>query len=122
MIPRRMKSMRIGASPVFTMCPPTITTTPRFPAAFAMSRASARKSRAASTSGSAPRKAANERSSPGGVANSSARTLFGRRAIGTVRTRGEVGFGSAQPGGIVGGVYDLRKRSRVLSTGIFALS
>ena len=36
--------------------------------------------------------------------------------------RGQIGFGSAQPGGIVGGVYDLRKRSRVLSTGIFALS
>ena len=87
-----------------------------------MSRASARKSRAARTSGSESRKAANERSFAG-----RSRELLGAHLVGASCDRnrahgGEIGFGLVQRGGIVGGVYDFRKRSRVFSTGIFALS
>ena len=59
-------------------------------AAVAIASTTARKSRATSTSGSAAMNAANERSSPGGCANSAALTLFGRRATGMVRIGGEI--------------------------------
>ncbi|HJQ52378.1 MAG TPA: hypothetical protein VJ825_00930 [Gemmatimonadaceae bacterium] len=84
---RSIKSMMSGASPVFTMCPPSITTTARFVlAAPAMAATTARKSRATRTSGRDSRNAAKLRSLPGGDANSEAATLLGRRSIGTVRT------------------------------------
>ena len=44
-----------------------------------------------------------ERSLPGGVANSSARTLFGRRAIGTVRTFERSASGRLSPAGSLAG-------------------
>src|SRR6266550_402036 len=79
--------MRSGASPVLTMCPPSITTTARsFFLADAMASTTRRKSRATRTSGSDLRNAEKLRSLPGGEANSAAATLLGRRAIGTVRT------------------------------------
>src|SRR5512133_1028917 len=86
-IPRRISSMSTGARPVFTTWPPSMTTTPRERrAASAIASITARKSRATRTSGSAWRKARNERSEPGGCAKSRALTLLGRTATGTVRT------------------------------------
>src|SRR6202171_3760806 len=69
------------------MWPPSMTTTARS-LLFAEATASTtrRKSRATKTSGSDLRNAEKLRSLPGGVANSAAATLFGRRSMGTVRT------------------------------------
>src|ERR1700730_1542534 len=76
-----------GASPVFTMWPPSITTTARFfLAAVAIAFTTLRKSFATRTCGSDFRKAAKLRSVPGADANSAAATLLGRGSIGTVRT------------------------------------
>src|SRR5450759_4066137 len=81
--------MRRGVRPVFTMWPPSITTTARlFFAAAAIAFTTRRKSRATRTSGSDFRKAAKLRSVPGADANSAATTLFGRRSIGEGGGRG----------------------------------
>src|ERR1700680_376006 len=79
--------MRSGDRPVFTMWPPSITTTARLVfAAAAIAFTTRKKSRATRTSGSDFRKVLKLRSAPGGDANSAAATLLGRRSIGTVRT------------------------------------
>src|SRR5258706_4042705 len=93
-----MRSMRSGDRPVFTMWPPSITTTARlFLAADAIAFTTRRKSRATRTSGSDFRNAAKLRLAPGADANSAAATLVGRRSIGTVRTleRSTSAIGSA---------------------------
>src|SRR4051812_28746621 len=101
-----MRSMRSGASPVFTMWPPSITTTPR-PLFFADAIASTtrKKSLATSTSGRDRRNAEKLRSllGGGGEANSAAATLFGLRSIGTVRTFDK----SASAIGLGGTLFDL---------------
>ena len=83
LLPGLARTSRGDSSP---KAPPSIKMTPRFArVAAAIASTTARKSRATSTSGSEPTNAENERSSRGGCANSSALTLLGRRATGTVR-------------------------------------
>src|ERR1700737_4910708 len=103
--------MRSGARPVLTMWPPSMTTTAR-PLFFADATASTtrRKSRATRTSGRDLRNAEKLRSLPGGVANSAAATLFGRRSIGTVRTFER----SASATVLGGGLSDLAPAPRFL--------